>query len=357
MPAGPRRDIIDENEVGVYHCFNRCVRAESLLKEDLKKGPDYEQRKDWLLGMLTFMAGIFSIDFLKYAVMDNHLHLILRNRPDLVRKWSRPKVLRRAMQLFPERFRRRGWYVEPSDPLPKHLLENEELIDQMRKRLSSISWLMKVLQERIARHCNREDEVTGHFWAGRFKSERLLDDGAVLACSMYIDLNPIRAGTADRPEKSKYTSAYDRIRGMLARRQKRKGNSTQKLPDGFLSPLNVQGDYPNEDLAEAGLRASNKGIFEMSLEIYIELLDTVGRMLRTDKRGAIPSDLAAILERLGISPEYFVGCVETYGQWARSAVGAENKLREMAAKMKRRWLQGVTQASRFFTNSTANALT
>jgi hypothetical protein len=69
MPAGPRRDIIDNNEVGVYHCYNRCVRAESLLSEDLTKGPSYEQRKDWLLGMLTFLAGIFSIDILKYAII------------------------------------------------------------------------------------------------------------------------------------------------------------------------------------------------------------------------------------------------------------------------------------------------
>jgi REP element-mobilizing transposase RayT len=222
MPAGPRRDLIDDNEVGVYHCFNRCVRAESLLSDDLTMGSDYVQRKDWLLGMLTFLAAIFSIDILKYAIMDNHLHLILRNRPDLVRKWSKPKVLRPAMQLFPEKFRRRGWYVEPSEPLPKQLLENEELIAEMRRRLSSISWLMKVLQERIARRCNREDKVVGHFWAGRFKSERLLDDGAVLACSLYIDLNQVRAGMADRPERSKYTSAYDRICGMLARRKKRK---------------------------------------------------------------------------------------------------------------------------------------
>ena len=142
MPAGPRREIIDDNEVGVYHCFNRCVRAESLL-EDLNKGSEHEQRKDWLLEMLTFLAGIFSIDILKYAIMDNHLHLILRNRPDLVRKWSKTKVLRNAMNLFPVAFQRKGWYVEPDAPIPKQLFENHQLIAEMRKRLSSIPWLMK----------------------------------------------------------------------------------------------------------------------------------------------------------------------------------------------------------------------
>jgi REP element-mobilizing transposase RayT len=305
--------------------------------------------------MLTFLATIFSIDILKYAIMDNHLHLILRNRPDLVRKWSKSKVLRRAMLLFPEKFRRRGWYVNPEDPLPRQLLNNEKLIAHMRSRMSDISWLMKVLQERIARRCNREDKMVGHFWAGRFKSERLLDEGAVLACSLYIDLNPIRANKADRPEASKYTSAFDRIRGMLARRKRKKGEAFETIPDRFLAPLDVNGDYPNEDLAEAGHRASNQGMFEMTLNIYLKLLDTVGRMLRTGKRGAIPEDLASIVERIGIRAEYFVDCVDTYSQWARQMVGAENALRQAAEKMKRSWLQGVTKASHFFIGTTANA--
>ena len=353
MASGPRRDTIDKSEVGVYHCYNRCVRGESLLREDLTKGPDYDRRKDWLLEMLIFFSGIFSIEILKYAIMDNHLHLIVRNRPDLIRKWTKSKVLRRAMKLFPEASRRHGWYVEPGERLPNSLLENEKLIAEMRDRLSDISWLMKVLQERIARRCNCEDEVSGHFWASRFQSERLLDDAAVLACSLYVDLNWIRAGKADRPEKSKYTSAGRRIRGLKARRKKRQREGIQQ--DGFLAPLNVMGDYPNEDLAAEDLRASNKGIFEMTLEIYLSLLDTVGRMLRTDKRGAIPDHLASVLERVGIRPEYFADCVETYGRWARRMVGAENTLRQQAEKLKQKWLQGVSQASHFFTGETTAA--
>lgn len=68
------------------------------------------------------------------------------------------------------------------------------------------------MNEGIARRANREDAVTGRFWEGRFKSQALLDEGAVLACMAYVDLNPIRAGLTERVEQqSDFTSIQQRL--------------------------------------------------------------------------------------------------------------------------------------------------
>ena len=73
---------------------------------------------------------------------------------------------------------------------------------------------MKALCEPIARLANKQDEATGHFWEGRFKTLAITDETGLLACSMYVDLNPIRAAIAGTPEKSLHTSAYDRIKSL-----------------------------------------------------------------------------------------------------------------------------------------------
>ena len=83
--------------------------------------------------------------------------------------------------------------------------------DKWWEKLASISWYMRVLNEKVAPMANIEDDVTGRFWEGKFKCQALLDEKALLSCMAYVDLNPVRATMAQAPEQSDHTSITRRV--------------------------------------------------------------------------------------------------------------------------------------------------
>ena len=161
MPTPRRRDVIDESKVGAYHCYTRCVRSSFLLGEDPQRGLDCEHRRVWIDKRLEALASVFGIDVLDHTVMDNHLHVILRNRPDVVAEWSDQEVVRRWFRLNISKLE---LGPPPEDRLVKAACETPKLIARLRKQLSSISWFFSYLKTPIARLANEHDGVWGHFW-------------------------------------------------------------------------------------------------------------------------------------------------------------------------------------------------
>jgi len=356
MARLPRKELIAEDEVGLYHCVQRCVRRAWLCGEDPLTGKDYEHRKLWIRKRLEFLAGQFGIEVCSFAVMVNHLHVILRNRPDVVATWSDEDVARRWWNLFPKQRDQDGNPAEPEPHELDMLLADGEALAERRRRLSSLSWFMRCLAEPIARAANHEDQCTGRFWEGRYKCQRLLDESAVLACSVYVDLNPIRAGAAQTPETSEFTSVYERIYGGEVRQRKTakqaavagKDGRDEMVPgDEWLSPVELKRDRRKGRKASRR-RASDKGFLPLKVHEYLELLDWTGREARKKKRGAIPAELAPILDRLRISGETWVDMVTNFGRWFRRAAGRVESLREEAHRRGRHWLHGVTHSRAAF---------
>ena len=199
-----RAHLVDPAVTRWYHCVTRCVRRALLLGE----GPN--DRKLWIEHRLRELSDIFSVAVGGFAVLDNHLHLLVRLDPDIAADWSDEEVVQRWGRLFPPRDKARQ-PLSVSDDWVKSKLKDAKWLATARERLQSLSWFMKCLKEPLARMANREDETRGAFFEGRFKSVAILDEASLLATCAYIDLNPVAAGIATVPEKGRYTSIKERV--------------------------------------------------------------------------------------------------------------------------------------------------
>ena len=88
---------------------------------------------------MQFLAGQFGVDVLGFALMSNHIHLILRNRPDVVRGWTDDEVAQRWWNLYPQRKDADGQPVEPRESDLSMITGNPERLEVIRRRLSSLS--------------------------------------------------------------------------------------------------------------------------------------------------------------------------------------------------------------------------
>jgi hypothetical protein len=138
----PRSRYVREGEIGVYHCFTRCVRRAFLCGFDRVSGREYSHRKSWIVERLGHLANIFAIEVCAYAVMDTHYHTVLRTRPDLVATWSDREIGKRWLALFPHYNRKKYKVGIPAEERISALIGDAKLVAVLRKRLSSISWFM-----------------------------------------------------------------------------------------------------------------------------------------------------------------------------------------------------------------------
>ena len=240
-----------------------------------------------------------------------------------------------------------------------------EKMKELRARLCSISWFMRLLCQKIARMANDEDGVRGKFWEARFKAQPLLDAQAVLTCSMYVNSNPIRAGKARTPEESRFTSVYERIIA-LKRTRETQSNSVAgeavpresaecelwicklELADCFVPPESAssgRGLTAMQANPFPSRRLTNKGYLPMTEEHYLSLLDWVGRQIRSDQRGSIPAELAPLLDRVGLSALKLPDVVWGFAKQFHSAVGCVDSMMQFARRLGRRWIAGVRQSA------------
>ena len=312
--ATPRSQLIDLESTPFYHVTSRCVRRAFLTGQDHETGKNFSYRKAWVVERIKLLANVFGIDICAYAVMSNHYHIVLKVSHERIKSLSIDELLGRWEKVFPrDAARIRSMLLCASSSIIN------DIVNDLSEKLSDISWFMRCLNEYIAKKANKEDGVRGRFWDGRYYSQALLDNAAVLASMTYVDLNPIRAKTASTPENSDFTSIQDRI----------KAYTDVKVQPKHLVSLGL----------DKQSRPCNNAIYstiDISLKEYLQLVDYMGRIVRADKRGSIPESLSPILERISVKKSGWMKFVGSIEKGFHYAVGSAQKIREFVPTLKKR---------------------
>jgi putative transposase len=136
-----------------HHVIQRGNDRQAVFREDA----DYARYRGWL----REIAATHALALHAYVLMPNHVHLLV---------------------------------TPPSD--------------------TALSKAMQSLGRRYVRWFNDKYGRTGTLWEGRFRSTVIDADRYLLACSRYIELNPVRAGIVNSPELYRWSS-YAHHAGVL----------------------------------------------------------------------------------------------------------------------------------------------
>ena len=189
MARGKRVKIDDRD--ALYHVTSRITGQRMLLRDDGTK-------RD-MLDALRRSAEFSGVDVGAFALMDNHFHIVLRV-PCPAGTVPEGEVLRRygalagrtRMECLAERVVR---LRDGGDALGA-----EALLERLRARMHDLSQFVKTFKEEFGRLYRRRDPMPGTLWEGRFKSTLIGEAEYLRTCAKYVELNPVRAGLASRPE-------------------------------------------------------------------------------------------------------------------------------------------------------------
>lgn len=323
--AQSRKSLISLHDTPYYHCISRCVRRSYLCGYDRNTNVSYEHRKSWVEKRLLFLSKVFSIDICAYAVMSNHVHVVLCVNKSAALSWPIDTVLRQ-------------WHkMHKGTLLTQKYMKGELLSDSefdavkttaevYRKRLFDISWFMRNLNEFIARKANEEDNCTGRFWEGRFRSQALLNEKALLSCMAYVDLNPIRAKAATSIQNSYHTSIYTRL----------SSNALNNKPIKGLMPFKSQ------------RISKNHRCVNFTLNNYRELLDNSIKLLLDDSKETTTQQSDGDIKLIGIGKAQWIKVINDFENAFSFAAGDTASMQKFKERTHRKRMAKQKAASLCF---------
>jgi len=352
MSRRARTSMISQDEITIVHVWSQTVQQMFLLGNDEVTNQDYSHRKDWIVDIMAHQSMFMAVDILRFGIMDNHVLFLLRTRPDIVRAWTDEEVAWNYLLLCPKNKRRKKvggkWEYEILDPRQcdvDAIVNDPKKLKKIRQKLSSLSFWMQLLKQKVAKRANAEVQkdgvCKGAFWKGRFEMTVINTQEHLLTCSVYIDLNPFRAKITDRLEGYRYTSIYSHLTEVFRRMLEKddltptEGNPLGEFPEtAMLSPLQfvesdervVHGESSGGPLTGASRRrCSDTGFLEVTLDQYCELLEWSMKQLREGREGSTSQMVHGLVSSHGMSLETWTDRLRNFRRLYRHQAGVSKR--------------------------------
>ncbi len=316
-----RSEQIDSENGGYYHLMSRCVRRAFLCGTDPNSGKDYNHRRQWIENRILSLSQYFAVEVYAYAVLHNHYHLVVYVDPLAPQGWSDLEIAERWLKVFPGKLEKPEFAAQRGFRL-QAIVADKALLATYRERLGSLSWLMRRINEPLAKMANKEDICKGHFWESRFKSQALLDEGAALTCMAYVDLNPIRTQKVKTLAESEYTSIKKRL----------KETSTAPLAQTIQA---IAGQVRNRTMT-------------LKLKDYVDLVEWTANSIVSKDKTPLPYRLSGTLNHFNLRQESWLNQVQHYGSHYHRFVGNCAALKQKSAELGQKWLKGVKPSQELF---------
>ena len=341
MPRVNRSKIYSGSDRQAFLITHRCVRRTRLCGRMPGGGRDYTYRKRWIRDRCRVLREAFSIQICTYAILSNHFHLVILSCPDQAAHWTETEIAARWLSLFPTAAMKRDSRDSPNTAEINAIATDAERVNVLRDRLVSVSWFMKCLAEPVARRANREDDVSGHFWEGRYDVRPLKDQFALIAAMVYVDLNEVRAGIADTPETGEFTGLSERIR-IAGKRLKDRGQGAPCCD--WLVPFPDRSPQPQKCQFWTEQNPKPKMPFlEVEFVAYLEVVDWSGRHLHRGRKSRISSAVPPIIEKLAIPGEHWIAIVSNFRKSFRFAAELPSRIVKKPMKTVHRRIAAVNK--------------
>lgn len=387
MARSPRSEFFSPDDRAVFLTVCRSPRTALAPAPGCCGSTTDAHRVEFIEDLIRLFARFFCISVHAHAVLPFELRLILEARPDLVKGLDDTEAARRWLNICPSLRPEKLRCCEPTDEEILALTSDPPRIAQIRSNLSSISWFLRLLQQRISVFCNREDNHQGRFWGDRYRSTLLLDksvhllgmahvdlgaildessmpdSGRVFTSEEYRRLEQLHAGAAAHPREltaDHVNTGHLNVGGDIPVQVVTESARFQQCPQSqHLAPIRLNHDpvpVPNSEIP-CRFRCSEDPALHMQLPEYLELLAWIRRGLRDCQSNQVSMRFPEQFRDLPLTRAAWVVVVCSFNRLFGHVAGSPAQLDAYVTKSGKRlvWLRPAARRlfQEYFSQATA----